>query len=92
MQNDPFIHLPPGPRKNMLNRELVESTYRENTMREASKELGVSTGMLARALRHHGIRVRSKGERVNGRNVITRESLPKIVATAYHKANRCPPN
>jgi len=90
MQDDPFVYISEEKRMLMLDKDLIESTYSENKLRDAARRLGVSPDMFARALKFHNIRIRSKGERIQAG--LTKDMVPVIVARAYHKAGRCPPN
>lgn len=78
-------------RDKLLDKDLLQKLYGEKTMSEAAQQLGTTRRTFRRALLFHGIPIRKRGQKPVGRG-LTVERLHRIVARAYDRVGRCPPD
>ena len=85
--------MPPDTLARLLDRDTVARAYAVADIKTAGKSLGVGQINFAMALRHHGIRIRARGEPPPGRR-FTKDQIELAVLRAYLRVEDagCPPS
>ena len=79
----------------LLDADLIRRTYQQHTQVQGAKIIGCSSDTFAKALRHHGIEIRTKGTPPPGLTgpTLTLADVKKATFRAYLRfEDRCPPS
>ena len=88
------VRIDPHVVERLLDAELMRDTYQAHTQVQGAKIIGCSPDTFAKALRYHGIEIRTKGTPPPGLTgpKLTRADVVRATYRAYLKSDRCPPS